>query len=273
MSTRNLAVCSWSLRPHDPAELVERLRATGMNRVQLALAPMVAQPEVWQGVIDVLRSNAIVIESGMLAMASEDYSSIARIRETGGVRSDAHWPTNRARAAQVADIAKQFCISLVTFHAGFLPAHVGDPARATMITRLREVIDLFANVGVRVAFETGQESADTLNGVLDELDRAHVGVNFDPANMLLYGLDNPIDAFEKLLPRVRQVHAKDAIASGKTDVWGRETAVGAGQVPWQKFMWMVSTLPSEVAVVIEREGGERRVEEIVAAKNFLQPML
>ena len=38
-------------------------------------------------------------------------------------------------------------------------------------------------------------------------------------------------------------------------------------------MWLVSTLPSEVAVVIEREGGERRIEEIVAAKNFLQPML
>jgi sugar phosphate isomerase/epimerase len=142
-----------------------------------------------------------------------------------------------------------------------------------MINRLRQVIDLFANAGVKVAFETGQESAATLNGVLDELSRADVGVNFDPANMLLYGLDDPLAAFEKLLPRVRQVHAKDAIASGKTDVWGKETAVGAGQVPWQKFMWLVSTLPNEVAVVIEREGGERRVEEIVAAKNFLQPML
>lgn len=273
MSKRNLAVCSWSLRPHDPAELLERLRATGMNRVQLALAPMVAQPEIWRGVIDVLRANKIVIESGMLAMASEDYASIARIRETGGVRPDAHWPANRARAAHVADIAKEYGISLVTFHAGFLPEHAGDPARATMITRLREVIDVFANAGVRVAFETGQESADTLNGVLDELERANVGVNFDPANMLLYGLDDPIAAFKKLLSRVRQVHAKDAIGSGKNDVWGRETAIGAGQVPWKEFMWLVSTLPSEVAVVIEREGGERRVEEIVAAKNFLQPML
>lgn len=273
MPKRNLAVCSWSLRPRDPVELLERLRATGLNRVQLALAPMVAQPEVWSGVIDVLRANGIVIESGMLAMASEDYSSITRIRETGGVRLDAHWPANLERAAQVANIANQFGIALVTFHAGFLPEHPGDPTRAIMINRLREVIDLFANAGVKVAFETGQESAVTLNGVLDELSRADVGVNFDPANMLLYGLDDPLAAFEKLLPRVRQVHAKDAISSGKTDVWGKETAVGAGQVPWQKFMWLVSTLPNEVAVVIEREGGERRVEEIVAAKNFLQPML
>ena len=77
MSKRNLAVCSWSLRPRDPVELLERLRATGLNRVQLALAPMVAQPEVWRGAIDELRTNGIVIESGMLAMASEDYSSMA----------------------------------------------------------------------------------------------------------------------------------------------------------------------------------------------------
>ena len=273
MPKRNLAVCSWSLRPRDPVELLERLRATGLNRVQLALAPMVAQPEVWRGAIDVLRAGEIVIESGMLAMAGEDYSSIDRIRETGGVRPDAHWPANLERAAQVAQIAKTFGVSLVTFHAGFLPEHPGDPARAIMINRLREVIDLFANVGVNVAFETGQESAATLNGVLDELSRADVGVNFDPANMLLYGLDDPLSAFEKLLPRVRQVHAKDAIASGKTNVWGKETAVGEGQVPWNNFMRLVATLPSDVPVVIEREGGERRVEEVISAKNFLQPML
>ncbi len=273
MSKRNLAVCSWSLRPRDPVELLERLRATGLKRVQLALAPMVAQPEVWRGAIDALRTNGIVIESGMLAMASEDYSTIERIRETGGVRPDAHWPANRARAAQVADIAQAFGVSLVTFHAGFLPGHSDTDARATMINRLREVIDLFAHVGVHVAFETGQESAVTLQGVLEDLNRPDVGVNFDPANMLLYGLDEPISAFQKLLPWVRQVHAKDAIASGNTSVWGKETAVGAGQVPWKKFMELVRTLPSHVAVVIEREGGERRVEEIISAKNFLQPML
>ena len=273
MSKRNLAVCSWSLRPRDPVELLERLRATGLKRVQLALAPMVAQPEVWRGAVDALRTNGIVIESGMLAMASEDYSTIERIRETGGVRPDAHWPANRARAAQVADIAQAFGVSLVTFHAGFLPGHSDTDARATMINRLREVIDLFAHVGVHVAFETGQESAVTLQGVLEDLNRPDVGVNFDPANMLLYGLDEPISAFQKLLPWVRQVHAKDAIASGNTSVWGKETAVGAGQVPWKKFMELVRTLPSHVAVVIEREGGERRVEEIISAKNFLQPML
>jgi hypothetical protein len=125
MSKRNLAVCSWSLRPRDPVELLERLRATGLNRVQLALAPMVAQPEVWRGAIDALRANGIVIESGMLAMASEDYSSIERIRETGGVRPDAHWPANRARAAHVADIAQTYGVSLVTFHAGFFASAFG----------------------------------------------------------------------------------------------------------------------------------------------------
>ncbi|MCE9620229.1 MAG: sugar phosphate isomerase/epimerase [Planctomycetes bacterium] len=273
MPKRQLAVCSWSLRPKDPGELLARLRLAGMDRVQLALVPLVAQPDLWGGAIELLRGEGIEIESGMLAMIGEDYSSIARIRETGGVRCDQHWSANRERAGLVADLARKHGIALVTFHAGFLPEDTGDPLRAVMLERLREIIDLFAKHGVQVAFESGQEKSATLERALEDLQRPETGVNFDPANMLLYGLEDPLPAFRRLRERVRQVHAKDAIASGQSEVWGRETAVGAGQVPWKLFMELVAALPREVAVVIEREGGERRVEEIAAAKKFLEPML
>jgi sugar phosphate isomerase/epimerase len=133
--------------------------------------------------------------------------------------------------------------------------------------------DLFAAEGVDVAFETGQETAECLLDALRELDRPRAGVNFDPANMLLYGAGDPLQGFRLLKPWVRQVHAKDAQPSGQMDVWGRETPVGAGAVPWSAFMQEVRTLPSSVAVVIEREGGERRVQEVASAKAFLQPML
>jgi sugar phosphate isomerase/epimerase len=76
-----------------------------------------------------------------------------------------------------------------------------------------------------------------------------------------------------LKPWVRQMHAKDATPSGQLDVWGRETPVGAGAVPWGPLMAEVATLPLRVAVVIEREGGERRIEEVASARAFLQPML
>jgi sugar phosphate isomerase/epimerase len=209
----------------------------------------------------------------MLAPRGEDYSSIPRIRETGGLRPDATWADNLKLAMGVARAAATLGLRLVTFHAGFIPHDARDPLHGRMIERLRAVADVFAEEGVDVAFETGQESAECLVEALQALDRPTVGVNFDPANMLLYGAGDPLQGFRRLRQWVRQVHAKDAVPSGQPDVWGRETPVGAGAVPWREFMAEVRSLPPEVAVVIEREGGERRVQEVASAREFLQPML
>ena len=209
MSQRTLAVCSWSMRPADAGQLVERVTQSGVTAVQLALVPLVDAPKVWGESVTRLRDAGIRIESGMFAPRGEDYSSIPRIRDTGGLRADALWQENQALAAKVARVARDIGLSLVTFHAGFIPHDAGDPLRG----------------------------------------------------------------FRLLKPWVRQVHAKDAQPSGQMDVWGRETPVGAGAVPWTAFMQEVRSLPPSVAVVIEREGGERRVQEVASAKAFLQPML
>jgi sugar phosphate isomerase/epimerase len=273
MAIRTLAVCSWSLRPQDPAELVSRLGAAGLEAVQLDLTPMVDDPATWNGTVETLTRSGIRVVSGMMRPRGEDYSSIPSIRRTGGFRSDDLWSENQRLASTVADLAARHGVGLVTFHGGFMPHDATDPLQALMIERLQRVIDLFAGAGVQVALETGQESAACLQQVLQRLARATVGVNLDPANMLLYGAGDPLAAIRLLAPWIRQVHAKDAVGSGQPDVWGRETPVGAGAVPWPEFMGEVRRLPPDVCVVIEREGGERRVEEVAAARTFLQPML
>ncbi|HIA27537.1 MAG TPA: hypothetical protein EYN79_05370, partial [Planctomycetes bacterium] len=87
--------------------------------------------------------------------------------------------------------------------------------------------------GVKLALETGQESAATLEGALEALGRSDVGVNFDPANMILYGMGNPVEALVRLAPRVAQIHIKDALASEVAGEWGSEVVVGTGEVDWQ----------------------------------------
>jgi len=273
MHLRTLAVCSWSLRPEDVNQLIERVHACGMNSVQLDVTHLADTPHAWSDLPKQFQQAGIHIVSGMLRPRGEDYSSIARIRETGGVRSDATWLENQHLASRVANTAAEMGIPLVTFHAGCIPHDRSDPLRQCMLDRLVCMVDLFGGAGVRVAFETGQESAECLLAVLHELNRTKVGVNFDPANMLLYGAGDPLHAFRMLKPWVRQVHAKDALPSGKEDVWGKETPIGKGAVPWKEFMEEVKTLPPHVAVVIEREGGERRVQEVAAARAFLQPMM
>ena len=148
----------------------ESQRACGLDRVQLALSPVVRAPDVWGLVFEVLQDADISVESGMMETVGEDYSSLESIAQTGGLRPDEHWETNLEHAQAVAALAGYHDLELVTFHAGFLPHEAEDPERAKLLGRLREVADVFAKHRVKLGLETGQESAPTLASVLTELD-------------------------------------------------------------------------------------------------------
>ncbi|MEY2716123.1 MAG: 3-dehydroshikimate dehydratase [Planctomycetota bacterium] len=263
-----IAVCSWSLQARSPAELVARVQATGARAVQLALTPVVEKPEVWSGVFDALRAAGIEVVSGMLETVGEDYSTLETIRVTGGVVPDATWPATRARAAEVARVAGAHGVTLVTFHAGFIP-HEAGAERTKLLGRLRDIASLFAGVGARIAFETGQESADTLAHALDELGDRSIGVNFDPANMILYGMGDPIAAVRALAPRIAQVHVKDALPASVAGTWGSEVRVGTGSVDWAAFLSALGSVPAPIRLAVEREAGGDRVGDIRAALELL----
>ena len=112
-----LAVCSWSLQPTDPEDLVQKVRACGLDRVQLALSPVVRAPDVWGLVFEVLQDADISVESGMMETVGEDYSSLESIAQTGGLRPDEHWDANLEHAHAVATLAGYHDLELVTFHA------------------------------------------------------------------------------------------------------------------------------------------------------------
>ena len=271
-----IGVCSWSLRPADPAELVEGLGAVGVAAVQLALDPLRTGDWSLRETVDRLAGAGIRIRSGMMSMAGEDYSTLESIRATGGVRPDATWPANLAAARANARVARQLGLGLVTFHAGFLPYERGDGVRPRMVERLRALVDAFAAEGVEVGFETGQEDANTLLAVLAELDRATAGINFDPANMILYGHDaddSPVAALRKLLPRVRQVHVKDARPAARAGSWGTEVPVGSGGVDWDGFFDVLVAAPRPLDLMIEREAGDDRVGDARTARALVEAKL
>lgn len=275
-----IGICSWSLRPTSPENLVERLRACGIATVQLALDPI--RDGRWNeaATVDSLRSAGIEIASGMMGMRGEDYSTLETIRATGGVRSDEYWSENLEAAGANAELAARLGIGLVTFHAGFLPHDAGDPLRGVMLERLRDIADEFGRRGIRAALETGQESAPTLLGVLAELRKvsgvegaAYVGVNFDPANMILYGMGDPVAALSQLAPHVAQVHIKDAVPTRTPGTWGEEVVVGSGAVDWDGFFRIVREKLPTVSLMIEREAREDRVQDIRAAAALLRAKL
>jgi sugar phosphate isomerase/epimerase len=244
--------------------------------VQLALDPLRTGRWDVLETVDALGSSGVRVLSGMMEMEAEDYSTLESIARTGGVRPDATWDANMRAARQNAELAARLGVGLVTFHAGFIPHDAGDPERARVTARVREVVDVFADHGVEVAFETGQESAQTLVEFLRELERPRAGVNFDPANMLLYGMGDPIDSVHRLMSRVRQVHVKDAVPAPTPGMWGQETPAGEGSVDWTTFLRIVHQAAGLAArpinLLVEREGGESRVEDVRKAAALLRDL-
>jgi L-ribulose-5-phosphate 3-epimerase len=273
-----IGVCSWSLEARTPAELAERIRAAGLSACQLALDPVASGDWSSAELRRHLQGAGIQVLSGMLGCLGEDYTSLHTIRLTGGVRPDRHWPANVQRAQAAARVAQELELSLVTLHAGFLPhrdsgAERPDSERAVLLARLRQLADIFAAANVDLAFETGQESAHTLLEVLEDLDRPRVGVNFDPANMLLYDMGDPVAALEMLAPRVRQVHIKDARRTEVPGTWGQEVPVGSGHVPWPDFFDVLMRRGLQVNLVIEREAGAQRIADVRQAHTLVQSEL
>ncbi len=269
-----IGVCTWSLRPGDPSDLLRKVEATNLRHVQLALDPLRRDPETWGEAPRLLRDAGVEIVSGMFGTIGEDYSTPATIRKTGGVLPDEHWPANWQNIQQIAEIAAGLGLQPVSSHAGFIPDDEADPAFDRLVDRIRAIADLFAErFDGAYLMETGQETADTLNRFLDAVDRPNVAVNFDPANMLLYGMGDPVEAARALLPRIRQVHIKDAVPPDQPGAWGRETPVGVGAVDWAAFLGVLDEAGYDGCLVIEREGGEDRVDDVTAAVKLLRNLM
>jgi L-ribulose-5-phosphate 3-epimerase len=265
-----LAVCSWSTQPSNPQELAARLEDIGIHRVQLALDPLRQNPKVWDATEACFRDKGISVISGMFGCVGEDYSTLQSIRDTGGLPPDSTWEENRRNIQATVPIARRLGLKLLTFHAGFLPHDDSDPNFRKMLGRLSEVADVFAQAGMNVALETGQETAPVLLEVLQKLNKKNVGVNFDPANMILYDKGDPIKALQALGGWVRQVHIKDAVRTKVPGTWGEEVPVGTGQVDWPAFVATLRAHNFGGDLVIEREAGQQRVADIRFARQTLE---
>lgn len=271
--TKRLAVCSWSLRPANPAELLGACECTGIARLQLALDPLRENPAVWGQFAALAQQRGVQIVSGMFGTVGEDYTTLETIKRTGGVVPDATWDANWKNIQEVAVLAARLGLKTVTFHAGFLPHEESDPAFAKLLERIDRIAALFAGHGIALGFETGQETADTLAAFLRHLARPNVGVNFDPANMILYDKGDPIRALQILGPWLKQCHLKDARRTRVPGTWGEEVTVGTGEVDWPAFLRTLDSLDYRGDLCIEREAGEQRAADIRSARLHLETLV
>jgi len=266
-----LAVCSWSLEPASADDLMKKLAETGILRTQIALDPVRENKGgAWAEVGAKAKARGVALVSGMMGTIGEDYTTLDSIRRTGGVVPDATWPENWKNIQANAELAGTLGLKLVTFHAGFLPHEETDPTFAKLQDRLRKIADVFQTRGIVLGMETGQETPDALAAFLRKLGHRNVGVNLDPANIILYDKGDPVAAVRTLGPWLKQCHLKDAVRTKAPGQWGEEVVLGTGQVEWKGFFAALSAAGFTGDLCIEREAGNRRVADIRAAREYLE---
>jgi len=264
-----LAVCSWSLHPTGVDDLIDQLNQLGISKTQLALRPLYVEGSGWDDTRQKFQDAGITIVSGMFGTVGENYATLDTIRQTGGVVPDDTWDQNLEIVKNTARVAGELELDLCTFHAGFLPPDPEAEVYDRLTQRINTIADIFTDVGVMVGFETGQEEATTLKAFLERLGRDDVGVNFDPANMILYSKGDPVESVQTLMPYMKQIHLKDATHADTPGTWGKEVAVGTGDVDWKHFFAAIKEAGYTGHFAIEREAGDQRIPDITAAKEFL----
>jgi sugar phosphate isomerase/epimerase len=270
-----LGVCSWSLQVKSIAELKRLLGRLGINTVQIACGdPHHASWDEGDELPAVARASGIVMTGAMLGFPGEDYTTPQTIKATGGFGSPALRPERLERLQWALDRTLALGLRDLSLHAGFLP-EPDDPGRRAMLETLAEAGDLAAAKGVTLAFETGQETAALLRLTLDELKNHSLKVNFDPANMLLYDMGDPIQAVEILGPDIRSVHLKDAKRPRVPGQWGEEVPLGEGEVNIPKFIKALKQNGYTGPLIIEREVGDqvRRLRDVAHGLRVLQSIV
>lgn len=267
----DIGVCSWSLRQPSVADLVRVCGELGLSHVQLALYPLLEMPESQrQADLAALREAEIELTAGMVSFPGEDYTTLSSIRMTGGLLPDEHWPTRLSTLQQAAELAGQIGLRIVSTHVGFIPRSA-DPRYRVVLSRVQEVARAFDERGILLLMETGQERATELLQFLNDLPIRNVAVNFDPANMILYGAGDPLEAIHTLGRHIRHVHIKDAIHSDQPGLkWGEEVPFGRGQVNAKAFLQALASVDYTGPLVIEREAGPTRIADIRTAIETLQ---
>ena len=174
-----------------------------------------------------------------------------------------------------ADFAQACGVASITTHVGFIPENPTDSMYKPTIAALREVAKHCEKLGIELWFETGQETPITLRRAMKDIGTDNLGINLDPANLLMYGKANPVDALDILGAYVKGVHAKDGeYPNGDDpDKLGVEKPLGEGRVNFPALVPKLKSFGFSGALTIEREiSGDQQIVDIKRAIKILEPL-
>ncbi len=173
-----------------------------------------------------------------------------------------------------ADFAARLGVTDVVTHMGFLPENPQDGNYSGVVAAIRQVAAHLRKNGQYLLFETGQETPVTLRRTIEDTGAENLGVNLDPANLVMYGKANPVDALEVIGRFVRGVHAKDGRYPVNGRELGQEAPIGEGKVDFPRLLRGLRDCGYDGYITIEREiSGPQQEQDIRRAKAYLETIL
>ena len=216
----------------------------------------------------------LVLVTVFAAYDGEDYADIPTVRRTVGFVPPETREERVRRTLEISDFAAKLGVSSIACHIGCVPEHPTDPDYEAVRDVVRRICDHAARHGQTFALETGQEPACALLAFIHDVDRPNLRINFDPANMILYGSGDPIDALRLLGPLVASVHCKDGDwpPQGVPGALGRERPLGEGAVGVERYVRTLAEIGFRGPLNVERETDDprQRLRDIARALDLLR---
>jgi L-ribulose-5-phosphate 3-epimerase len=260
----------------DARATLEHVKSLGLRAGQLGFPggySLEGAGDVWD---EALRSARFTPVTVVCSYVGEDYADIPTVQRTVGLVPESTRAQRIARTKAVADVGKVIGVDSVACHIGFVPEDEHEPLYAEIRDVTRDICDHCAKNGQNFTLETGQEPAQVLLRFMEDVARPNLKINFDPANMILYGTGDPIEALGVLAKHVVSVHCKDGDwpPRDQPTALGTERPLGEGSVGLDGFIHKLKEIGYRGVLSIEREEPDqaRRTADIKKAVKLLKSL-
>jgi sugar phosphate isomerase/epimerase len=258
----------------NPRAALLAAKELGLSTVQLGYPqPLNTQSGIAE-IKEAVAETGVEITTVFCGFPGESYADIPTVRATVGLVPENTRAERVARIFEISEFAQKIGVDRVAAHIGFIPEDENDARYPALVETVQKVCDELQKRGQVFALETGQETARTLRRFIDDLQRPNIRVNFDPANMILYGNDNPITAMPLLADWIDGVHCKDGKWPTEENKLGQETPLNEGDVNIPEWIKALLATGFTGPLTIEREiAGEQQKKDIRKAVELLNNLI
>ncbi len=254
---------------------LEVVQELGIPTIQLhAPHRSTRTPAVAEKFVERLEQMNVELTAVFGGFDGESYADIPTVSRTIGLVPPETRAERLREMCEISDFARLLGCNVIALHLGFVPHDTSLPLYQDVLQVTRQLCEHASQNDQALHLETGQETGEALLTFIADSKCDNLFVNFDPANMILYGTGDPIETLKQISKYVRSVHCKDATASDQPGVtWGREMPLGEGQVGMERYLQTLKDIGYLGPLTIERELAEepeRQKAEIQHAVGLLK---